>query len=508
MLTMDVKAEIRQAVLVEGKSQRQVAQEMGYSRNTVRKMLVDSQPSRYRLSQARERPILGPYKGQLQQWVEEDSRKVKKQRRTAKRMYQLLREEHGYRGAESTVRAYLGKLRRKGKQQCYVPLAYAPGETGQLDFGEGEVTIGGQRVTAHLFLMWLGYSGAVFVQAYPAETQEIFFAGHVAAFDFYGGVPQEIWYDNLSNAVQKVLRGTERREQESFVSFRSHYLFKAEFCNVASGWEKGGVEGRVGYVRRNWLVGAGEFASWAALNAYLLERCRQEQQRSLPGRSDSIGARLAVEQAALRPRPTHPYPCCKTVPAQANHLSLVAYETNRYSVPVEQAHEALTVRAYVDRIEISAGVKVVAVHERCWARQQDRLNPYHYLPLLARRPRAFAHAQAIREWRQSWPPVFDTYFAALKARHPTAEATRRFIAVLRLGECYSETQLAAALAEALVRSCLEVTDITELLRRVSEVRAPQATELVDHPNLAAIRVREPDLRCFDQLLAWTKGGGA
>ena len=346
------------------------------------------------------------------------------------------------------------------------------------------------------------------MQAYPAETQEIFFTGHVAAFNFYGGVPQEIWYDNLTNAVQKVLRGTDRQEQESFVSFRTHYLFKAEFCNTASGWEKGGVEGRVGYARRNWLVGAGEFESWTALNDYLLARCRQEQQRTLVGRSESIGERLAAERTTLRPLPSHPYPCCKTVSTRANHLALVSYATNRYSVPVERAHEKLTVRAYVDRIEISVGSELVAVHERCWERSQDRLNPYHYLSLLSRKPRAFAHARPIREWRESWPAVFDIYFDELKRRHPTAEATRRFIDVLKMGESYSEAQIAGALDEALRRSCLDVADVGELLRRMTEVPVSRTTTLVEHPHLAAIQVKEPDLRCFDRLLEWTKGGGA
>ena len=162
MLTMDVKAEIRHAVLVEGKSQRQVAQEMGCSRNTVRKMLQDSAPPRYQLNQPRASPILGPYQRLLQQWVEEDKQKVKKYRRTAKRMYQLLQEEYGYAGAESTIRAYVGQLRAKAKKQLYVPLAYAPGETGQLDFGEGEVVIAGRQVTAHLFLDVVGvFRGAV-----------------------------------------------------------------------------------------------------------------------------------------------------------------------------------------------------------------------------------------------------------------------------------------------------------------------------------------------------------
>jgi transposase len=508
MLTMDEKAQIRHAVLVEGKSQREVARETGYSRNTVRKMLQNSSRPRYQMSQPRDRPILGPYKQLLEAWVEEDVKKPKKMRRTARRMYQLLQEEHGYRGAEPTVRAYVGKLRRKVNQKVYVPLSYAPGETGQVDFGEAEVIIAGQRVKAHLFVLWLGYSSATFVQAYPAETQEVFFAGHVAAFDFIGGVPHEIWYDNLTAAVQKVLKGSGRKEQESFVSFRTHYLFKAEFCNMASGWEKGGVEGRVGYVRRNWLVGAGEFESWTVLNGYLRERCRQDQQRQLRGRSACIGARLADEQATLRPLPAHPYPCCRTVPVKANHLALVTYATNRYSVPVDKVHEALTLRAYVDKIEISTGTDVIAVHERCWEREQDCLNPYHYLSLLAKRPRAFAHAQPIREWQQRWPPVFDAYFEGLKTRHPTTEATRRFIEVLKLGERYTEVQLAAAMSEALARRCMEATDVGELLRRMTETSRPEAAILVDYPALAAVQVKQPNLHCFDQLLAWTKGGAA
>ncbi len=262
MLKMDEKAAIRQAVLVEGKSQRQVAQETGHSRNTIRKMVADSEKPRYGPRQVRTSPVLGPYQEILARWVEEDEKKPKKQRRTTVRMCALLREGYGYEGAESTLRRYVGKLRRKKRHKVYIPLAYAAGETAQVDFGEAEVVVEGKQVTAQLFVMWLGYSGAVFVQAYPAASQEVFFAGHVAAFEFFGGVSQEIWYDNLKNAVEKVLKGRGREEQESFTSFRSHYLFQSEFCNVRSGWEKGGVEGKVGYSRRNWLIGAPPFESW------------------------------------------------------------------------------------------------------------------------------------------------------------------------------------------------------------------------------------------------------
>ena len=503
MLRMDEKAKIRHAVLVEGKSQRELARETGHSRNTIKRMLADSECSKYKEVQKRVRPVLGPYKGMLEKWVEEDVQKVKKQRRTATRMYQLLKEEHGYRGSEPTIRVYVGKLRKASRHKVYVPLEHRPGETGQVDFGEAEVEIGGKIVKAQLFVMWLGYSGATYVQAYPAQPQEVFFAGHVSAFEFFGGVSREIWYDNLSSAVRKVLKGSKREENDSFISFRTHYLYKAEYCNVASGWEKGGVEGRVGYVRRNWLIGARGFESWDELNEYLGEKCQEELNRVMKGRSGSIGERLKEEQAAFLPLPTHPYRCCKSVPVGANQLSLVTYATNRYSVPVEKSHEALTLRAYVDRIEISCGAEIIATHERCWERHQDRLNPYHYLSLLAQRPRAFAHAQPIRAWQQEWPATFDSYFELLKEKYPLNEATRYFIEVLKLGERYSEIELADALAEAITRRCLCVTDVCELLRRTTEESPPCPTSLAHHPHLADIQVEMPDLDHFNQLLPWT-----
>lgn len=499
---MDEKAKIRHAVLVEGKSQRSLARETGYSRNTIKRMVADSECPRYKVVQRRESRVLGPYKGIVEKWVEEDRVKVKKKRRTATRMYQLLKEEHGYEGSEPTIRVYVGKLRKAERHKVYVPLEYSPGETGQVDFGEAEVEIGGKVVTAQLFVVWLGYSGATYVQAYPAQPQEVFFAGHVSAFEFFGGIPREMWYDNLSNAVRKVLKGSEREESESFISFRTHYLYKAEYCNVASGWEKGGVEGRVGYVRRNWLIGAKGFGSWGDLNEYLAEKCREELKRVMQGRSQSIGEGLKEEQAAFLPLPNHPYRCCKTVPVGANQYSLVTYATNRYSVPVGRAHESLTLHAYVERIEISCGAEIIATHERCWGRREDQLNPYHYLPLLAKRPRAFAHAKPIRGWQQEWPAIFDTYFALLKEKHPLNEATRYFIEVLKLGERYSEAELAEAIEEAVDNRCLHLSDVCELLRRMTEETPPTVTALVGHPHLSDIQVEKPTLNHFDQLLPW------
>lgn len=498
---MDRKAKIRYEILVAGKSQRQVAKELGCSRNTVSRMLEDSQIPKYTLTEPRPSPILGPYQEQLEKWVEEDKRKPKKKRRTARRMYNILREEYGYQGAESTLRWYVGQLRKKARQKLYVLLAYEPGETAQVDFGEAEVIIAGKSITAQLFVIWLGYSGATFVQAYPAATQEVFFAGHLAGFEFFGGVPREIWYDNLKIAVNKVLRGRNRKEQDEFVSFRSHYLYQAAFCNVQAGWEKGGVEGRVGYTRRNWLVPVQEFESWSASNSYLRQRCTEDLVRRLRGREENIGQRLEQEQDHFLPLPAHSYPCCKVVPVRANTLSLVTFKTNRYSVPVDHAHEKLLLRAYVERIEISNGRKVVATHPRCWEREQDILNPYHYLPLLARRPRAFTQAQAIRQWRESWPPVFDTYYAALKQRFEVNAATKQFIDILQLGQTYSESLLAEALQQALDGHCFSPAAVQELARRLAEPAPPTDTSLANYPQLAHIEVTHPDLQQFNRLLA-------
>lgn len=505
MFNVEEKESIRRAVLVEGKSQRQAARELGCSRNTVRKMLEAGEVPRYKLKQGRESPILGPYQELIVQWVKEDEEKPKKKRRTATRMYQILRAEHGYQGAESTLRVYVGGLRRKERHQVYVPLSYDPGEVAQVDFGEAEVVIGEERWQAQLFVMWLGYSGACLVQAYPSQCQEAFFDGHVRSFEFFGGVPRAIWYDNLKPAVAKVLQGGNRVEQDTFVAFRSHYLFTAQFCNVRSGWEKGGVEGRVGYSRRNWLTPVMTFASWEAVNAYLQEQCRQDRERRLYGRSESISERLREEQSALLPLPAHAYACCKLIGVRANRLSLVSFDGNRYSVPVEHAHASLWLRAYVHHIEISNGAEQIAVHPRCWGREQDILEPQHYLPLLKRRPRAFSQAQPIRQWQERWPAVFDRYWQVLQERNEGSSAgTKIFINILQLCRQFSEEQVAAALQQALTQHLYRYEDVAELLRRLSEPALPAALDLSLHPALALVRGSQPDVNQFNQLLV---GGG-
>jgi len=507
MITVELKEQIRRAYYIEGKSIRQIQRETGCHRQTIRKALEDGTVPRYTLKQSRPCPVLDPVKPIIDQWLAEDQHRPPKQRHTAKRIYERLTTEYGFQGAESTVRRYVGQRRKEMRAQVFIPLSYTPGQTAQVDFGEAQVIIAGEKLTAQLFCLRLGYSKQPFVTALPTQAQEAFFEGHVRAFDFLGGVPREIVYDNLKAAVKRILTGRNREEQAAFIAFRSHYLFESRFCTPGQAHEKGLAEGLVGYARRNWFVPPPEHPTWEALNAALVEKCRAEGQRRLRGMEMTIGEALAVEREHLLPQPAQPFPCCVLRPVQANGFGLVTFQTNRYSVPADRAHEALWLRAFVDRVEITNGHQVLAVHPRCYGREQDILNPLHYLPLLEQRPGAWEQAKPIQEWQQHWPAVYDRYLAALRERLPTPEATREFVRILRLHEVYPEALIAQALEQALCAHCYSADGVKQLLRRLTEPRALVAPLEENVPGAGSeIRVAWPAVEQFDRLLRGGEGG--
>jgi transposase len=381
-------------------------------------------------------------------------------------------EEHQFAGAESTVRSYVG-LRRTELERpaAFLLLNYAPGMDAQCDFGEAEIVLAGQPATVQLFCLRLCYSKAAFVYAFPHQRQEAFLEGHQRAFEFFGGVPHHIWYDNLKTAVQKLLRGHHRDEQPTFTVFRSHHLFESRFCNPREGHEKGLVENLVGYARRNFLVPVPEVATLAELNANLALRCHAEADRRLQGETQTIGELWDAERALFLPLPRHPYVCCRTVPARVNRYSLVTFETNRYSVPAEYAGRAVFLKAFVDRVEIVCNERRLATHVRCYGRERDVLISAHYLRLILERPAAWDHAQVIQEWRARWPAVYDTYLAALRAQLPEPQGIREFVRILMLQETVGETYLTAALIWALAERCYSCEGVLRHLRALG--RAPE-----------------------------------
>lgn len=473
MITVERKEQIRRAYHVEGKSIRQMQRETGHHRDTIRKVLGDSSVPQYTLRKPRPSPVMDPVKPIIDQWLAEDERRPRKQRHTARRIYERLRTEYGFEGAESTVRGYVGQRRKQVRSQVFIPLAYEPGQIGQVDFSEAQMVIAGEQVTAQLFCLRMGYSKQPFVTALPTQAQEAFFEGHVRAFDFLGGAPRTLVYDNLRVAVKRILEGRNREEQTAFIAFRSHYLFESRFCNPGQGHETGLTEGLVGYSRHNWLLPPPEHASWDDLNAYLLAACRDEGERRLRGMEQTIGEAPALERGHLLPLPARHFPCCVLRPARANGFGLVTFQTNRYSVPAFHPHEKLWLRGFVDRVEISNGRQVLAVHPRCYQREQDILDPLHYLPLLEQRPGAWNQAKPIQEWRQEWPQVYERYLDALRERMPRSQATRGFVHVLQLHEGYPEQVIAQALEEALAGHCYSPDGVKQLVLRLIEPPRPR-----------------------------------
>jgi len=281
MFKVELYGRVRRAVLVDGLSQRSVAREFGISRKSVRKVVSFSVPPGYRRQQAVKRPKLDPWVGVIDAILEEDKARPAKQRHTAKRVFDRLREEHQFTGGYTIVKDYLRSVARRGREM-FVPLVHPAGEA-QVDFGEALAVIGGVERKAHYLVVDLPHSDDCFVIAFPAETTEAFLEGHVRAFAYFGGVPTRILYDNTKIAVAKILGGTERKRTRAFSELQSHYLFADKFGRPAKGNDKGKVEGLVGYARRNFMVPVPCFATWDAFNAHLEAECRKRQQRKLRG---------------------------------------------------------------------------------------------------------------------------------------------------------------------------------------------------------------------------------
>ena len=278
--------DIRRAVLVEGASKRSVCRRYGIAHKTLQKILACSEPPGYRQRTPRPKTKLGPYLGVIEEILAADREAPAKQRHTAKRIFERLRDEHGYSGGLTQVRVAVARLRRHAGE-VFVPLAHLPGRA-QFDFGEAAVQIAGVACKAHFAVMSLPYSDAFFMRAYPRECTESFQDAHVAAFTFFGGVPVKTDYDNSKIAVARIV-GRERELTREFLRLEAHFLFRHRFCRVARGNEKGHVESLVGYGRRNFLVPVPSFASWGELNAYLKQRCRDDLARQLWGKTRDQG---------------------------------------------------------------------------------------------------------------------------------------------------------------------------------------------------------------------------
>jgi len=500
MISVEERELIRRAYFIDHKSLRQIARELHVARKTIGKALASAEAESYKLSTARRAPVLGPYKPQIEELLAENKGLPAKQRYTSHRIYEEL-VLRGYQGGESTVRGYIGQHRRERRRpQVFLPLEFDPGSDAQVDWGEAIAEVAGIRQTVQLFCMRLCYSRRTFLMAFPTQRQEAFLEGHVQAFHFFAGIPQRIAYDNLKAAVAQVLRGHTRQEQQTFVAFRSHYLFGSFFCTPGQGHEKGGVEHAVGFGRRNFMVPVPKVASFEALNALLLAQCLADDERQVTGQPMTIGAAWELERAALRPLPGKDYACCVTKPVSLTPYSQVIFESNRYSLPADKAQAQLVVKAYPLRVDILSLDAIIASHPRCYGKDQDIFDPLHYLPLLAQRPGAFQHAKPLRRWRETWPAVYEQLLARLQAECSDGQGIREFIRILRLHQDYPAQQVEEAVNRALEHGCLHADGVLLCLRQLTHPEPSLVTlDLRGHQHLGHDLV-PPDLQRYEQLL--------
>lgn len=496
---METWTEIRRRVLTGEMSKRQACREYGIHWQTLAKILRQTEPAPFRLRQPRRRPQLDPFLPIIHQILEADRSAPKKQRHTAERIYQRLRDEHGYTGGRTIVCGAVAAWKRS-QQEVFVPLAHPPGEA-QVDFGEAQVVVAGETVTASLFVLTLPHSDAFFVAAFPAGCTETFQEGHARAFAHFGGVPTRISYDNSRLAVATIVSGRGRTPTREFLRLQSHFLFAHHFCRVRRPNEKGHVEAMVGYARRTFLVPIPEADSWEALNAELTKRCEADLTRRVRGESGTKADRLVRDRVALRPLPTERFEARRVELVTANTLSLVRFDRNDYSVPTAFAHHPITAVGGIDVVRLLCRDEVVATHRRHWGREQTVFDPVHYLALLERKPGAFDHARPLTDW-----PLPEA-FAVLRRRFEGAwgrPGLRHFIRVLRLLEHATVGELTTAVERALAFGVATADGVRVLLEQGRETPVPLFA-LDGRPHLAGVSVPAPDLTAYR---AVRTGGGS
>jgi len=469
---------IRRDHLVYQKSIRAIARKHGVHRRVVRQALESSvPPERKRVE--RECPVLTTeLRGEVDGWLKDDQQAPRKQRHTGRRIHRRLQREHGFGGAESTVRKYVGRRRRELglRRDVFVPQSYEPGQEGEADWYEGYVDFPWGRTKVQVLEMRACFSGREFHVAYPRLTQQAFIEGQTEAFRWFGGVFHLLRYDNLTLAVKKVLKGRRRKETDRFVALRSHYLFESVFCipGEEGAHEKGGVEGGVGRFRRNHLVPVPKVANFDELNKLLRDACAEDDQRRIEGRQQTVIEAWEEESPHLLPLPATRFDTTEVSTCRVDSKSRVKVRTNQYSVPVRLSGLSVEARVSACRVALVHAGQVVAEHGRLQGKYGERLELDHYLELLRTKPGAFPGARPLRQARDrgAWSPDYDRLWNRLRERHGEADGTRQMVDVLMLHRDHEAEDVHFVVSMALSLGCIDAAAIEVLIRQLLTSSVP------------------------------------
>lgn len=499
MLTVEEYGRIRRAHR-DGLSIREIARTYGHSRRKIREALAEAEPRPYTLSQPRPRRVLT---AAHQQWIDAilvaDEQAPRKQRHTGAQLFRRLRDEEQYVGSYDQVRRYVATKRGRHRE-TFLPLSYEPGQRAESDFGLIWVDFPEGRRPVPILLMTWAYSNATFAIALPSEKTEAILHGTVAAFEFFDAVPKELWWDNPKTVATTILGGRQRELNQRWQALASHYNFEPLFCLPARGNEKPHVENRVKLLERRWATPVPRVKDLAELNAFLLECCRRDLQRTIAGQSETIGARLALERASALPLPLRSFEAAVSEVRQADKYQTVAWEKNRYSVPRRHAFATVTVKAYIDRIEVIRDGVRIAQHERSYGQGEQVLDPLHYLSTLGVKPAYLDHTDVYRNWRL--PAAFTQLREHFEVRHGALPGVRQFIRVLQLLAEHPLARVLEAIQACRGDGIVTAERIAARCERLALRSVRGEENLIGQLRLIPrVQVPLPDLRRFDSLLS-------
>ncbi len=496
--------QIRRDRRVEDLSTRELAQRHRVHRRTVRQALASAVPPPRKAYGRRPRPAIDPYVEVIDSWLLGDRGVPRKQRHTARRIWQRLVAEHGAQVAEVTVSRYVAHRKSElglDRVEVMVPQAHAPGAEAEVDFGEFYATIAGVLTKVWMFVMRLSCSGKAFHVAYATQAQEAFLEGHVLAFEHFGAVPARIRYDNLKPAVVRVLRGRDRAESERFIALRSHYGFDGFFCipGKQGAHEKGGVEGEIGRFRRRHLVPVPKVASLAELNDLIAAADWADDARVITGRPVTVADAFAAERAHLAPLPSEAFDTARLLAARVDTRARVCVRQCYYSVPVRYVGRRLPVRLCATRVEILDGAAVVAAHERVVGKYVEVLTLDHYLEVLKIKPGALPGATALAQAKAcgAFTVTHQRYWDAARRERGDQAGTRALIEVLLTHRSLPATAMIAAMDKAVAAGMLDPQAVLIDARRHS---GGALAPVIPIGALARYNRPAPTLTGYDDLL--------